>query len=82
MPKAIKYNDYPFEDIVKAAEQVIADGGTVYQKFTCAGCGNRLTCDNPNTFTEMGTCDNCPAITNIKAQGCNYMAVYRVTRTK
>lgn len=70
------FRDFPFDKICKEAEQLISrsPGITLYQKFTCAGCGARLTMDKPNAFFEQGTCDNCPTITDIKKQGCNYLA--------
>jgi hypothetical protein len=70
-----KYKDYPFYEVAKAADQLIAQGCAVYQKFTCSGCGARLSMDEPNVFHKMGTCDKCPAVTNIEKQGCNYMVV-------
>jgi hypothetical protein len=65
--------DFPFEDVVASAVAQMKKGHFVYQKFTCAGCGQRLTIDQPNIFFETGTCDKCPAVTNIKAQGCNFL---------
>jgi hypothetical protein len=70
-----RYNDYPLNDVVAKAEQLIAKGHTVYQKFTCAGCGARLTVDQPNTFHPSGRCDRCPYVTNIRIRGCNFMVV-------
>lgn len=70
------YNNYPFWDCVKAADKLIKSGANVYQKFTCVGCGNRLTIDTPNKFHKLGTCDNCNATTNIEETGCNYMIHY------
>jgi len=67
--------DYPFDDVVKNASAKIREGATVYQKFTCAGCGRRLGMDEPNVFHTSGTCDNCDAVTDIRKRGCNFMAV-------
>jgi ribosomal protein L40E len=72
-----EYRDYPFDDVVAKAEAFAAAGHEVYQKFTCRGCGARLTIEPPNTFHESGTCDQCSAITNIRARGCNFMIVTR-----
>jgi hypothetical protein len=68
--------DFPFKDVVKTAIQQIEDGGEVHQKFTCAGCGARLTIDEPNVFHRTGTCDQCDVITDIEKQGCNYAVVF------
>ena len=65
--------DFPWDDVVRRAAEMTASGAYVFQKFTCAGCGNRLTMDEPNRLYETGTCDNCPTVTNIKERGCNFM---------
>ena len=72
-----EFKDYPFDEIVEAATKLIAEGHDVYQKFTCAGCGERLGMDDPNKFHHKGTCDKCGAVTDIKARGCNYLIVIR-----
>lgn len=65
--------DHPFYDVCKRAEEVIRAGGTVFQKFTCENCGNRLTMDVPNAFYKLGDCDNCGHTSNIEKNGCNYL---------
>jgi hypothetical protein len=67
--------DFPFQDVTNEAERQIEQGAVTYQKFTCAGCGARLTIDIPNTFYTKGTCDKCGALTDIAERGCNYMAI-------
>lgn len=70
----IKVKDHPFDEVVRKARAVIAQGSVnVHQKFTCSGCGIRLTIDEPNTFHEFGTCDQCGKVTNIRQRGCNYL---------
>ena len=66
-------SDIPFKDACAQAMDLMAKGMDVYQKFTCAGCGNRLTMEKPNIFFKQGTCDNCAATTDIEAQGCGYL---------
>ncbi len=67
---------YPFDAVLKQANEAIERGGEAYQQFTCGGCGNKLTMDVANTFWTSGSCDKCGAITDIKAAGCNFMVVY------
>lgn len=67
--------DDPFDVAVVKANEAIKAGFTIYQKFTCAGCGQRLTIEEPNTFHRAGTCDRCPALTNIERTGCGFLAV-------
>lgn len=68
-------NDYDFDACVEAADERIAQGCQTFQKFTCAGCGRRLTIDVPNTFYTFGKCADCGHETDIRAQGCNYVLV-------
>lgn len=68
--------DAPWKDVLRAAEQQIASGAIVLQKFTCSGCGGRLTMQAPNTFYDTGSCDRCPTITNIEAQGCGFTLIH------
>lgn len=64
-----KYNDLPFVECVDKADELIAKGGIVFQKFTCLHCGQRLTMGKPNTFYKEGTCDKCGETTKIDKCG-------------
>lgn len=68
--------DYPFDDVVKAADLVIQNGGMIFVKFSCQKCGARQTFDVPNTFYVTGSCEDCGAITDLQEHGCNYMVVF------
>lgn len=66
--------DFPFDDVIKAVTDWRKNPNVdFFQKFTCSGCGQRLTIDEPNVLYETGTCDKCPAVTDIRKQGCNFM---------
>lgn len=67
--------DFPFSDVVEKASQLIRNGCTVHQKFTCGKCGQRLTVETPNVFHQFGTCDKCGFKTDIRKQGCNYLLI-------
>lgn len=70
--------DHAFEDVFARAHQHAQEGRLIFQKFTCRGCGGRLTMEAPNQFWEEGTCDQpqCKTVlTDIRAQGCNYLMV-------
>jgi len=67
------YKDFPFDEVVKKAEELVKQGVIVHQKFTCHGCGQRLTMEQPNVFHTQGTCDKCSTVTDIEKQGCNYL---------
>lgn len=67
--------DHDFKAVVASASEYIAKGALVFQKFTCASCGNRLTMEEPNTFYTRGTCDKCGHETDIEAAGHNFLLV-------
>jgi ribosomal protein S27E len=68
-------NDYPFYEAAREAQALMEDGHTIFQKFTCGGCGSRQTMGQPNKFFIKGQCEECGAETDIEARGCNYMVV-------
>ena len=67
--------DFPFVEVTKEARAHVEAGHTVHQKFTCGGCGQRLTIEEPNKFHVEGTCDQCDHVTDILARGCNYLLI-------
>jgi hypothetical protein len=71
--EGLMFRDYPFADVATKAEALSRAGHEVFQKFTCDGCGARLTIEQPNVFHTSGTCDKCRTITDIERKGCNYM---------
>jgi hypothetical protein len=71
-----KYNDYPIAECAATVGPMVAAGkATFYQKFTCENCLARQTMPTPNTFFELGICEECNHVTDIKKRGCNYMLV-------
>ena len=70
-----KAKDHPFDEVVENAKRAMGKGFKTFQSFTCSGCGQRLTMDEPNKFYAEGTCDKCPAKTDIRKQGCNFAAM-------
>jgi hypothetical protein len=67
--------DHPFNEVCHDAEQLIENGATVFQKFSCTKCGQRLTIEEPNVFYKSANCDKCGTVTDIAKQGCNYLLV-------
>jgi DNA-directed RNA polymerase subunit RPC12/RpoP len=65
--------DHPFAEIAAAMEKHASKGHMCYQKYTCAGCGQRLGMNEPNVLYRTGKCDHCGHVTDIEAQGCNYL---------
>jgi hypothetical protein len=78
MTKKIKYRDFPFEDAAAAMEDLVNEGLTVHQKFTCEACGQRLTMAIPNKIFETGGCDKCGHVTDIRKTGCNYLYIAKL----
>jgi predicted RNA-binding Zn-ribbon protein involved in translation (DUF1610 family) len=67
--------DFPLDEVFARAQEVVDHGHRVHQKFTCAACGQRLTMEEPNKFWTKGTCDKCGHVTDIRADGCNFLVV-------
>lgn len=80
-----KYNDFPFDEARKAADGYAKQGCIVIQKWTCAGCGERLS-GAPFVWTDNGRCDEvdgrmgCGHVTDIRKQGCNYTIMATANR--
>lgn len=72
-------NLHPFNDVVKNAESKMREGWTVYQQFNCAGCGAKQTMPDANKFFTAGRCEECQHVTDIVANGCNFMATFSMT---
>jgi transcription elongation factor Elf1 len=68
--------DHPIMDCIKTAAPLIESGATIHQKFTCAKCKSRQTVAEANLFFTTGKCEECGHITNIEAQGCNYLVIF------
>jgi hypothetical protein len=64
------YNDYPFDQVARDAQELVRQGHIVHQK-----CNARQTIDTPNKFFTKGHCEECGHITDIKKRGCNYLLI-------
>lgn len=68
-------NLHRFDDVVDNAERKIADGWDVFQQWNCAHCGAKQTMPDKNKFYIGGKCEECGKVTDIRKDGCNFMAV-------
>ena len=66
-------SDFPFFEAAAQAQALMNEGHTIHQKFTCHRCGTRQTISEANKFFTKGECEECGAVTNIVATGCNYV---------
>ena len=57
--------DFPLMEMAKEAEAHVANGSTVWQKWTCGHCQSRQTMEQPNKFYKSGICEECGKITDI-----------------
>jgi hypothetical protein len=67
--------DFPFWEVAQQAQDMMRQGHTIHQKFTCSGCGTRQTMGEPNKFFTKGQCEECRKETNIVASGCNFVMI-------
>lgn len=70
------YNDYPLEEICAKAEEIVKQGGDVFQKWTCQNCHSRQAMPDANHFYAAGICEECGHTTQITE--CNYMVLWTV----
>jgi ribosomal protein S27E len=56
---------------LEKADSIIAKGGAVFWKFTCAHCGSRQTFDEPNALFMTGTCEECGKVTDLQTAAAN-----------
>ena len=68
-------SDKPLLEIAAECDVLIADGMTIFQKWTCVHCGARQTMPDPNVLYVAGLCDKCTLLTNIEENGCGFMVV-------
>jgi hypothetical protein len=54
----------------------LGEGWIVHQQFNCAHCGVKQTMPDENVFHMLGRCEECGGVTDIKRDGCNFMAVF------
>lgn len=70
----MKQIDFPLIEVEETAKDVIAKGGFIYQKWTCAGCGERVTGNVKNALFIKGHHEECGHVTDLLVTGCNYVA--------
>lgn len=81
------YNDYPVDVIVESMTRQVKRGAVTFMKWTCAGCGERVTANEPDKVyltaqhEERSDGSSCGAITDVQKQGCNFMFVLKVGRS-
>jgi len=74
-----KPKNFPLAEVIPACRRLVDAGATIYQKWTCGGCGRRVQGNNPNMIVEMGHCEECGHITDLKKTGCNYTLIGELT---
>lgn len=70
------YTNYTIAECDKTLAQhldaILAGTMTFWQKFTCEKCWSRIQVAEPNKLFELGHCQECNHITDLKRFGCNY----------
>jgi hypothetical protein len=73
--RKVKYKNFPLQECDTALQRIMRDlpeGSAFFQKWTCGGCGARVTGNTPNKLFIGGHCEDCGHITDIRKSGCNY----------
>jgi len=69
-----EYKNFPVKTCAQTLKRILRQHphSAFYQKWTCSGCGRRITANIPNQLTYEGHCEDCGAITDMRKTGCNY----------
>jgi hypothetical protein len=59
------HHDFPLEDLAEELENLVAEGWTVFQKWTCRGCGERCISDEPNVIHRAMRHANCGTVSKV-----------------
>jgi len=81
----VSYKNFSLAECARGVEQILREnpGAAFYQKWTCGGCGERVTGNVPNKLfieghhEERADGSPCGYVTDIRKAGCNY-AVHMV----
>lgn len=82
-----RYNDYPLDTIAASMGKAIQRGATTYFKWTCTGCGERVTANNPDTITKLSKHEEkedgslCGHVTNTEMTGGNFLFIEMIGRS-
>jgi hypothetical protein len=71
---------FPWQEVIANAETKMRDGAQIFQQWNCEHCGAKQTMDRPDTFFETGICEQCGKITDIKKNGHNFMAHFKLSK--
>lgn len=69
------HHDHDFDQVAARVPELMDRGFIFYQKWSCVHCGSRQTMSTVNKLFYEGICEECGNITNIKANGCNYLLI-------
>lgn len=70
--------NHPFLEVAATAA-ALPRGSAFHQKFTCGSCGSRQTMEQPNVMYKTGKCEECGALTDIVAAGCNLLVIIGIS---
>ncbi len=65
--------NYPYWEVADRARRFADVGCKIFQKFTCADCGEHMVMEVPNVLYKTGQCDICGNYTDIEDAGCNFI---------
>lgn len=70
-----RYKNFSLKECDTTLQKImptLPEGSAFFQRWTCAGCGARVTGNTPNKLFIAGHCEDCGHMTDIIKSGCNY----------
>lgn len=72
--------DYPLDTIRQSMQDWLDKGAVTFFKWTCAGCGDRVTANEPNTVLTQALHEDCGHTTDCEKQGGNFLFIAAVQK--
>jgi hypothetical protein len=66
---------FPWREVCDKAARLSREGALVFQQWNCQHCHAKQTMPDANHFYELGVCEECGKVTDIKMRGHNLMVV-------
>ena len=76
------YADPHTADVIAKADYVMSLGSTVFFKWTCGGCGERVTCSTPDTLFTSFAHEDCGYVTKTIDGNLGFLVVTELRENK
>ena len=72
--------EFTVPEVMEKANEIVAQGGTVYFTWVCEECGEKQAFTEPNTLFGEGECYKCHHVAKVKK--ANFIGVFFIRKKK